>query len=180
MIITQSNFLNLLSGIVQYQIPIYQRYYDWDIEHCERILLDIIKAGTPGNPSHYIGSIIVKEEQGAGGVNIYNVIDGQQRATTVSLLLLALGEYFSAHPISTLSSATAAILNNLKGIYLTNSALSGTSLYSKLLLKQGTDRTEFDNLLHGVVGTGKISKNYNYFLKELTNKTYNPEIILTE
>ncbi|MCF0112893.1 MAG: DUF262 domain-containing protein, partial [Bacilli bacterium] len=84
MIITQSNFFNLLSGVTQYQIPIYQRNYTWGRDQCEKLLDDIIKAGTPGSPSHYIGSVIVKEERSIGGVNIFNVIAGQQRTTTIS------------------------------------------------------------------------------------------------
>ena len=76
--IVQNNFLTLLSGIKQFQIPIYQRNYTWKAnDNCKRLLEDIIKAGTPGNPTHYIGSVIVKKESVTGGVEIYNIIDGQ-------------------------------------------------------------------------------------------------------
>ena len=175
--ITQSNFFALLSGIKQYQIPIYQRNYAWQKDHCKRLLDDIVKAGTPGNPSHYIGSVIVKDEPAAGGVNIYNVIDGQQRMTTITLLLLALREYWAANPQTGVPNTTAAILGSIKEIYLTNVALAGTSLFTKLLPKAGTDRAEYENLLHGVVGTGAISVNYSYFVQELQSNAYNPAVI---
>lgn len=176
--IEQSDFLTILSGVKQYSVPIYQRNYTWEKNNCEVLLKDIVKAGTPGNPNHYVGSVIVKEEVGAGGVNIYNVIDGQQRTTTINLLLLALEKYYSTYALkSTLSPTTAAILGNISNLYLTNQALKNTSLFGKLYLKQGIDRDEFENLLHGVVGNGKLSKNYKYFLNELSNNSYNPTVI---
>lgn len=175
--ITQSDFFSLLSGIKQYQIPIYQRNYAWEKENCKRLLDDIVKAGTPGNPNHYVGSVIVKDELAAGGVNIYNVIDGQQRTTTITILLLALTEYWLKNPSSSVPATTAAILGNIKEIYLTNKALTGTSLFTKVLPKAGSDRDEYDNLLHGVIGNGNISNNYSFFIQELNSKAYDPEVI---
>ncbi len=177
MIITQSNFFMRLSGITQYQIPIYQRNYAWTREECKRFLDDIVKAGTPGNPNHYIGSVIVKKEPNAGGVNIYNVIDGQQRMTTVTLLLLALEAYWAVNQVPNVPQTTAAILGSIKNVYLTNGALAGTSLFTKLLPKAGTDRNEYDNLLHGALGNGAISKNYSFFIQELQSNAYNPATI---
>lgn len=175
--ITQNNFFSLLSGIKQYQIPIYQRNYRWTEENCKKLLEDIVRAGTPGNPNHYIGSVIVKGESEAGGVSIYNVIDGQQRTTTITLLLLALRDYWHSNSQVNVSKTTATILDNIKDIYLTNNAFTGTSLFTKILPKSGMDRYEYTNLLHDVVGTGAISNNYSYFLRVLTNGSYDPSII---
>ena len=111
--ITQNNFFSLLSGIKQYQIPIYQRNYRWTEENCKKLLEDIVRAGTPGNPNHYIGSVIVKGESEAGGVSIYNVIDGQQRTTTITLLLLALRGYWHNNSQVNVSETTATILDNI-------------------------------------------------------------------
>lgn len=96
-----------------------------------------------------------------------NIIDEQQRMTTITLLLLSLKEYWAASPHPSVPSTTAAILGSIKDIYLTNGALAGTSLFTKLLPKAGTDRDEYENLLHGVFGTGAISVNYSYFVQEL-------------
>lgn len=175
--ITQNNFFSLLSGIKQYQIPIYQRNYRWTEENCKKLLEDIVRAGTPGNPNHYIGSVIVKGESEAGGVSIYNVIDGQQRTTTITLLLLALRDYWHNNSQVNVSETTATILDNIKDIYLTNNAFTGTDLFTKILPKSGMDRYEYTNLLHDVVGTGAISNNYSYFLRVLTNGSYDPSII---
>ena len=176
MVITQSNFFSLLSGVKQYQIPIYQRNYAWGKEECTRLLKDIIGAGNPNSPSHYIGSVIVKTEPAAGGVNIFNVIDGQQRTTSISLLLLALEKYYASHQNQNVPATTAAILGNIKDIYLTNPALTNTSLYTKMLLKY-TDRNEFDNLIHNVIGNGQISQNYRFFCDELSKGNYDPTVI---
>lgn len=92
MTITQSDFLKVLSEQGQYQIPIYQRAYAWENEQCEKLIRDIAEAGTPGNPNHFIGSVILKKEK-SSILSLYNVIDGQQRLTSVSLLLLALRRY---------------------------------------------------------------------------------------
>ena len=89
MIISQNNFLTLLTGIKQYQIPIYQRNYAWSNADCKKLLEDIIENGKQGNPNHYVGSIILKKETNPAGVDLYSVIDGQQRITTISILLFA-------------------------------------------------------------------------------------------
>ncbi len=170
--IVQNNFINLLSGVKQYQIPIYQRNYGWTTENCQRLLEDIVKCGADGAPNHYIGSIIVKKEESIG-YEIFNVIDGQQRMTTISLLLLALCKYWQDNPSLTVDPTTAAILCNIKDLYIVNDSLKSISLYSKLLPKNGSDRTEYENLLIGAnVGTGTIIRNYKYFVDALNTGAY--------
>ncbi|WP_139519254.1 DUF262 and DUF1524 domain-containing protein [Helicobacter pylori] len=81
----------------QFVIPIYQRMYSWGKEHCEQLWDDIIKTG--GNDQiegHFIGSIVF-EHDGIYTTN-YNellIIDGQQRLTTITLLLIALRNHLS-------------------------------------------------------------------------------------
>lgn len=69
-------------------IPLYQRNYDWEIKHCRHLFHDLVKLHEEGRKSHFFGSIVV------GRANDYNddylVIDGQQRITTISLLLIAM------------------------------------------------------------------------------------------
>ncbi len=70
----------------QFVIPVYQRNYDWMIENCDQLLNDLIKLRDSNRPNHFFGSIV-----SAPGSNGYErlIIDGQQRLTTTSLLLLA-------------------------------------------------------------------------------------------
>ncbi|MFT2722502.1 DUF262 domain-containing protein [Helicobacter pylori] len=81
----------------QFVIPIYQRVYSWEKEQCKQLWDDIVKTG--GNDQmngHFIGSIVFVQD------NIYTtshnellIIDGQQRLTTITLLLTALRDHLS-------------------------------------------------------------------------------------
>lgn len=70
-------------------IPVYQRNYDWKIEHCKQLFDDLIKVVKKQRKSHFFGSL-VSVYNPSGRNTEFLVIDGQQRLTTVSLLLLAI------------------------------------------------------------------------------------------
>ncbi|WQX08780.1 DUF262 and DUF1524 domain-containing protein [Helicobacter pylori] len=76
----------------QFVIPIYQRVYSWEKEQCKQLWDDIIKTG--GNDQiegHFIGSIVfVHDGIYTTNYNELLIIDGQQRLTTITLLLTAL------------------------------------------------------------------------------------------
>ncbi len=76
----------------QFVIPIYQRNYDWNEEQCKKLLDDIIDIGTSGNKMHFIGSIVYvcNDEYTTAEVEKFVIIDGQQRITTITLMLIAL------------------------------------------------------------------------------------------
>lgn len=67
-------------------IPVYQRNYDWQIKQCERLFQDLEEIITNDRPKHFFGAVVGKPE----GSWQWVVIDGQQRLTTVSILMLAL------------------------------------------------------------------------------------------
>ncbi|GAA9228317.1 DUF262 and DUF1524 domain-containing protein [Helicobacter pylori] len=74
----------------QFVIPIYQRLYSWKKEQCEQLWDDIIKIG--GNDKangHFIGSILYVRDGNTHSSPLL-IIDGQQRLTTITLLLIAL------------------------------------------------------------------------------------------
>lgn len=81
----------------QFVIPIYQRVYSWEKEHCEQLWDDIIKTG--GNDQiegHFIGSIVfVHDGIYTTNCNELLIIDGQQRLTTITLLFIALMNYLN-------------------------------------------------------------------------------------
>jgi len=70
-------------------IPVYQRNYDWKIEHCKQLYNDLIKIVKQKRKSHFFGSIVSVADT-EGQQSEYLIIDGQQRLTTVSLILLAI------------------------------------------------------------------------------------------
>src|SRR3989338_5534109 len=89
----ETNFLRFLNSPKQLVIPIYQRTYSWKIKECEQLWKDILKAGSDKDISgHFIGSIVYVEKglYQVSALPRLLVIDGQQRLTTLSLLLSAL------------------------------------------------------------------------------------------
>lgn len=73
----------------RYIIPVYQRKYDWKLENCRQLYSDLKKIVLEGRNSHFFGSI-VSSVVPVGSRLEYHIIDGQQRLTTVTLLLLAM------------------------------------------------------------------------------------------
>ncbi|GAA7555743.1 DUF262 and DUF1524 domain-containing protein [Helicobacter pylori] len=93
-----TTLLNFIKGNQKNQlvIPIYQRVYSWEKEQCKELWDDIIKIG--GNDKmdgHFIGSILYVLNGFKHSDNALLIIDGQQRLTTITLLLTALRDHWS-------------------------------------------------------------------------------------
>lgn len=73
----------------QYAIPVYQRNYEWSKDQCIKLFEDIVIAAQRGR-EHFCGSVVYSMVKYENNINHYIVIDGQQRMTTVYLLLKAL------------------------------------------------------------------------------------------
>ena len=86
----ERTFLEFFEGAdKRFIIPVYQRNYDWRIEHCEQLYNDILDIMKYKFKNHFIGSIVyVFDEYGEKSDLL--IIDGQQRIATISLLLLAI------------------------------------------------------------------------------------------
>lgn len=94
--ITNSNFADLLSGEVQYIIPFFQRQYVWErgnwntlYKDIEEILEPLEEGDSLLGHEHFFGPIVVRERPGQPNAKLkaFDVIDGQQRITTVYLML---------------------------------------------------------------------------------------------
>lgn len=73
----------------RFVIPVYQRNYDWKTENCKQLFDDLKKVIKIHRKSHFFGSIV--SVYNPDGENMeFQIIDGQQRLTTISLLLLAM------------------------------------------------------------------------------------------
>ncbi len=80
----------------QLVIPIYQRVYSWEKEQCKQLWDDIIKIGGDDKmDGHFIGSILYVLDGITHSDNALLIIDGQQRLTTITLLLTALRDHWS-------------------------------------------------------------------------------------
>lgn len=73
----------------QYAIPVYQRNYEWSKEQCVKLFRDIVEAGKKQR-NHFCGSIVYAPLPEKNKFHYYIIIDGQQRLTTIYILLKAL------------------------------------------------------------------------------------------
>ncbi len=95
----KSNVFLILDGKKQFVIPVYQRMYSWRGEQCERLWSDIVAMQKAGRDGHFVGSIVnIGEKVQPTGFQKFMIIDGQQRLTTLTLLLIALRDYAQAVP----------------------------------------------------------------------------------
>lgn len=98
----ETNLEGVLEGKKQYQVPLYQRRYTWGKAQIDQLwadLLDIVEARSADpNATHFIGSLVLaaSPDNGAVGVQKFLVVDGQQRLTTLTILLAALRDYQAA------------------------------------------------------------------------------------
>ena len=74
---------------IRFVIPVYQRKYDWKIENCNQLYNDLKKIIRDNRRSHFFGSIVSKVVPSGNKIE-FHIIDGQQRLTTVTLLLLSI------------------------------------------------------------------------------------------
>ncbi len=88
---------NLLEGAKQFIVPIFQRDYSWGTKHCQQLWKDVIRVGSdPKVKGHFLGSVVyVAAEDNTATITRWLLIDGQQRMTTLTLLLIALRDQMS-------------------------------------------------------------------------------------
>ena len=73
----------------QYVIPVYQRNYEWSEEQCTKLFEDIIVA-YKRDKYHFTGSVVYAQLDTKNKIDVYVIIDGQQRLTTIYLIIKAL------------------------------------------------------------------------------------------
>ena len=146
----------------KFVIPVYQRPYSWKRANCELLIKDLKEVDKHGYKSHFFGSIVYVEND-IGGCNEYIIIDGQQRITTVSLLLLAIRNYITDNGIENGINAT-----KITNAYLTDEYADGEKKL-KLKLVQGDDDA-YDRLIEKTqpVANNNVTVNYNYFYEVIS------------
>ena len=133
---TEAKLLDFLKKSPQFIIPIYQRTYSWTERECLQLWEDILRTGKNDQVSaHFVGSIVYIEK-GLYQVSSQTpllIIDGQQRLTTIALLLEALARHLGdSEPVDGFSA------KKIRNYYLLNPLEEGERGY-KLLLTQ-TDK----------------------------------------
>ena len=168
----KGNIYEILNGNKQFLIPVYQRFYSWDIDQCKRLWNDIVEMQKQGKVGHFVGSIVnIAEQAMPTGVQKYMIIDGQQRMTTLTLLLLALRDCAIKNPADKTINA-----RRIDNMLLKNEYEDGDERY-KLLLTE-TDRDILISLVEEKPireGTrSRLIENYKFFANKLADKEIQP------
>lgn len=160
--------LAFLEGKQQFQIPIYQRTYSWGITQCEKLLSDILLA-SKNSKAHFIGSVVhfQPEITTTMGVPKKLVIDGQQRLTTITILLTAIRNFLKANDSVKIKETSH---EEIQDLYLFNPHKSGEDKFKLLLTKK--DKETLIQILDFIPltehGSKRISDNYNFFFEKIS------------
>ncbi|MUU43561.1 DUF262 domain-containing protein [Helicobacter pylori] len=148
-----------LTGTI-FSIPVYQRNYTWEEKDCKKLLQDIVSI-SQNKKTHFMGSITyilhhIDDEKSLRQLQEFVIIDGQQRITTLMLLLKAIETKI---PNEGIKKEIDGLLN-----------LTGQKLRLKPIK---SDKKAFDlvmqNRSHEIQGVSHIRDNYKFFTKELEN-----------
>lgn len=144
-------------------IPVYQRNYDWQERHCERLVEDLEEISAKGYPNHFFGAVVCQPVDSFCSV----IIDGQQRITTSSLLMLALVHGAEAGEIS-LDPTTA---RKIRKSFLMKDDDESDEPGAKIKLKPVKNDQAAYNRLFGegleLIESSSITANYRFFRQRL-------------
>ena len=162
----------ITSANLRFVIPVYQRPYSWDEEQCEQLWDDILYVGNRPEDRHFTGSVVWVQDGtfSASGIQPMLLIDGQQRITTLTLLIAALADYSRKNPDKPLRFSYEEIIQ--RG-YLVDTFRQGEDRY-KLTLTRG-DKKTLESIVENLVDTDvaiaeestKLIENYNFFVKRI-------------
>ena len=155
----EGDLRGLLVGNLQFIVPIYQRTYDWDVEHCKQLYDDIVQAGlSDSDSSHFMGAITYyTPKEAIPNTSRHQLIDGQQRITTFMLFLVAL-----RHKLGDQIPQPILIEQMLYNAVESE----GSDRYLKIKLTQ-EDNEAFEEILRkgNTTCSGNIRTNYEHFCK---------------
>ncbi len=146
-------------------IPLYQRNYDWKEDNCEQLFQDLMKLHKSDRRSHFFGSIVSCIH--AGTEDRY-IIDGQQRITTVSLLLIAM---VNAKKEGLIDATDAKLVEKIFKRYLVDEYQEDERKVKLKPIKK--DMQAFDALLYKTkeqyVKESNVTRNYEYFFDKIVH-----------
>lgn len=156
----------LISGTkCQFVIPVFQRNYDWRIKDCARLfddIVDLAKDKDHPDRKHFMGAFVCKFTRFVDtSFNQYVLIDGQQRLTSIILILKALYDY-----LGSFGEKYKEVRSEIKETYLINKFARESNL--KLKLKPNkVDNDNFNKLMEDekIDSDSTIGRNYLEFFK---------------
>ena len=151
----------------RFVIPVYQRNYDWRQENCKQLFDDLVKTIKTNRDTHFFGSI-VSVYSPSGSTMEFLIVDGQQRLTTISILLLAVYNLLRENAISSNDSMLA---QRIYEEYLVD-RFQPTEKRMKLKPVKH-DREAFSRLFDSAkefVSDSHLTHNYQYFAARILQK----------
>lgn len=160
---SQTNFQPIIEGVKQYVVPLFQRPYTWKQPHWETLWNDLMELYETEQPrSHFIGSIVTMPTISVPeGVTKYLLIDGQQRLTTIFLLLTLLRDKAKETQDNDLAE-------EIHQTFIVNPFKKELDYYK--LQPTQTDRHVFREIIQGkqpISNGNQIHQAYEYFEKKL-------------
>lgn len=154
-------------------VPVYQRNYNWRLENCRQLYSDLVNVVKEGKKSHFFGSIVYSTESRDNFV----LIDGQQRVTTISLILIAIVNAINSKAVVPQSST---LRDRIWEDYIINKYSPDEN---KVRLKPyREDSIAFERLIYRgpseYIAGSTITRNYMLFYNKITQE--NPEITVDE
>ncbi|MCB9098821.1 MAG: DUF262 domain-containing protein [Anaerolineales bacterium] len=168
---SETKFQPIIEGTKQYVVPLFQRAYSWDKKEWEMLWDDLIYLCENSDPkSHFIGSIVTMPTTSVPeGVTKFLLIDGQQRLTTVFILLALLRDIAK-------NDSEAELSDEINQTMLVNPFKKGSD-YFKLLPTQ-VDRASFQNLiLSKADGSTQLTKCYQFFERKIKQENVEVQAI---
>lgn len=163
----EKELLRFLEGTDKnFIIPIYQRNYDWKKEQCKQLFDDLENLIKKDLNSHFFGSIVCKPED----MERIIIIDGQQRITTISLLLLAIYNNIKNRNILVEGALDDKIINE----YLINKYSPQDKKIKLKPIKKDQEAFEklFENNFNEFVKESNLTQNYEYLYKRVEDSRY--------
>ena len=164
---SEARLLEYMEGSKKrFVIPVYQRSYDWKQENCKQLFDDLETVVRTNRKSHFFGSI-VSAYQPNGRYTEYLVIDGQQRLTTVSLLLLAM---YNLLRQGRLTASAETMAQEIYEEYLVDKHQPRETRIKLKPVKD--DRNAFDRRFEDeteYIRNSNLTQNYEYFYNRIQN-----------
>ncbi|NCB26706.1 MAG: DUF262 domain-containing protein [Bacteroidia bacterium] len=158
---SEAKFVAYMQGSdKRFIIPVYQRNYDWKTENCKQLYDDLVKVIRNNRDGHFFGSLVSIHSDGT--YNNFLVIDGQQRLTTISLLLLAMHNLMKS---GTVVPTQANLADKIYKTYLIDEWQEDFDTRIKLKPVK-KDSMAFERLFENSeepIPDSNLTVNYNYF-----------------
>ena len=167
---SETKLQQIIEGTKQYVVPLFQRPYSWKKSEWQALWNDLVELCKADNPRpHFMGSIVTMPTMSVPeGVNKYLLIDGQQRLTTVFILLSALRD--------TAKQSEEELAAEIDNTILVNPYKKGLDYYK--LQPTQVDRVAFHQIIHSEpqVSESDILECYRFFEKKIRQSRLSLEL----